>query len=258
MSGHSKWATTKHKKAGIDAKRGKLFAKLIKNIEVAARTGGGLGDTGRARFGDAGEHLDARPGLLDPRRADEHGVDRVVEDREVDVALEGVDLPAEGVAAHGDVEPADGLLVGRGVEDPVGEQDHPGARAVRREPRADGGAQRLQQPELRGQLDDRRRLAAGQDQPVDVGELLGTAHHDGGGALLPQSCEVLADVALQAEHADDWPVGIAGHDPPGYGGGRGCPHRRPRSPRRHGAPAMAAGTIDESLPLRMSQGAWNP
>ncbi|RNI22858.1 YebC/PmpR family DNA-binding transcriptional regulator [Flexivirga caeni] len=41
MSGHSKWATTKHKKAAIDAKRGKLFAKLIKNIEVAARSGGG-------------------------------------------------------------------------------------------------------------------------------------------------------------------------------------------------------------------------
>jgi len=41
MSGHSKWATTKHKKAVIDARRGKLFAKLIKNIEVAARSGGG-------------------------------------------------------------------------------------------------------------------------------------------------------------------------------------------------------------------------
>ncbi len=40
MSGHSKWATTKHKKAVIDARRGKLFAKLIKNIEVAARQGG--------------------------------------------------------------------------------------------------------------------------------------------------------------------------------------------------------------------------
>lgn len=40
MSGHSKWATTKHKKAAIDAKRGKLFAKLIKTIEVSARTGG--------------------------------------------------------------------------------------------------------------------------------------------------------------------------------------------------------------------------
>ena len=41
MSGHSKWATTKHKKAALDAKRGKLFAKLIKNVEVAARVGGG-------------------------------------------------------------------------------------------------------------------------------------------------------------------------------------------------------------------------
>ncbi|MEY8565369.1 YebC/PmpR family DNA-binding transcriptional regulator [Corynebacterium sp.] len=41
MSGHSKWATTKHKKAANDAKRGKEFAKLIKYIEVAARTGGG-------------------------------------------------------------------------------------------------------------------------------------------------------------------------------------------------------------------------
>src|ERR1700712_942146 len=41
MSGHSKWATTKHQKAAKDAKRGKLFAKMIKNIEVAARTGGG-------------------------------------------------------------------------------------------------------------------------------------------------------------------------------------------------------------------------
>ncbi len=41
MSGHSKWATTKHKKAVIDARRGKLFAKLIKNIEVAAKSGGG-------------------------------------------------------------------------------------------------------------------------------------------------------------------------------------------------------------------------
>ncbi|MDY5132154.1 YebC/PmpR family DNA-binding transcriptional regulator [Actinotignum urinale] len=41
MSGHSKWATTKHKKAANDAKRGKLFARLVKNIEVAARMGGG-------------------------------------------------------------------------------------------------------------------------------------------------------------------------------------------------------------------------
>jgi YebC/PmpR family DNA-binding regulatory protein len=40
MSGHSKWATTKHKKAANDARRAKLWAKLIRNIEVAARNGG--------------------------------------------------------------------------------------------------------------------------------------------------------------------------------------------------------------------------
>src|SRR5258708_31305479 len=41
MSGNSNWATPKQKKAVVDARRGKLFAKLIKNMEVAARTGGG-------------------------------------------------------------------------------------------------------------------------------------------------------------------------------------------------------------------------
>ena len=41
MSGHSKWATIKHKKGATDAKRGKLFAKIIKQVEVAARQGGG-------------------------------------------------------------------------------------------------------------------------------------------------------------------------------------------------------------------------
>ncbi|NEG96828.1 YebC/PmpR family DNA-binding transcriptional regulator [Bifidobacterium primatium] len=50
MSGHSKWATTKHKKAAIDAKRGKLFAKLGKNIEIAARLGGGDPDGNPALY----------------------------------------------------------------------------------------------------------------------------------------------------------------------------------------------------------------
>jgi YebC/PmpR family DNA-binding regulatory protein len=40
MSGHSKWATIKHKKAALDAKRGKLFTRLIKEITIAARNGG--------------------------------------------------------------------------------------------------------------------------------------------------------------------------------------------------------------------------
>jgi len=41
MSGHSKWSTIKHKKAATDAKRGKIFTKLIKEITIAARMGGG-------------------------------------------------------------------------------------------------------------------------------------------------------------------------------------------------------------------------
>jgi len=41
MSGHSKWATIKHKKAATDAKRGRMFSRLIKEVTVAARTGGG-------------------------------------------------------------------------------------------------------------------------------------------------------------------------------------------------------------------------
>ncbi len=41
MSGHSKWSTIKHKKAALDAKRGKIFTKIIKEITVAARAGGG-------------------------------------------------------------------------------------------------------------------------------------------------------------------------------------------------------------------------
>ena len=40
MSGHSKWATIKHKKAALDAKRGKSFTRIIKEIMIAARTGG--------------------------------------------------------------------------------------------------------------------------------------------------------------------------------------------------------------------------
>ena len=49
MSGHSKWATIKHKKGAIDKARGKLFAKLARQLEVAARSGGMDVDTSAAR-----------------------------------------------------------------------------------------------------------------------------------------------------------------------------------------------------------------
>ncbi|MDR3723778.1 MAG: YebC/PmpR family DNA-binding transcriptional regulator [Terracidiphilus sp.] len=49
MSGHSKWATTKHKKFALDAKRGKIFTRLIKEISVAARDGGDPDSNARLR-----------------------------------------------------------------------------------------------------------------------------------------------------------------------------------------------------------------
>jgi YebC/PmpR family DNA-binding regulatory protein len=63
MSGHSKWATIKHKKGALDAKRGKLFTKLIKEISVASRLGGGdLGGNARLRKAIADAKSQSMPG----------------------------------------------------------------------------------------------------------------------------------------------------------------------------------------------------
>src|ERR1700732_1229569 len=63
MSGHSKWSSIKHKKAARDAKRGKLFTKLIKEITVAARMGGGdLGGNPRLRKAISDAKGQAMPG----------------------------------------------------------------------------------------------------------------------------------------------------------------------------------------------------
>jgi len=94
MSGHSKWATIKHKKGAADAKRGKLFAKLIKQVEVAARQGGGDPDSNptlRTMFQKA---RDASVPLDTIERAVKRGTGE----------LEGVDyetITYEGYAPHG-------------------------------------------------------------------------------------------------------------------------------------------------------------
>ena len=69
MSGHSKWATIKHKKGAADKARGKLFAKIIRQIEVAAREGGGDPDVERhaAHDGPQGQ------GRADDQRHDRPG-----------------------------------------------------------------------------------------------------------------------------------------------------------------------------------------
>src|SRR3954470_4042609 len=48
MSGHSKWATIKHKKGALDAKRGKIFTRVIKEISIAAKNGGGDPDSNQS------------------------------------------------------------------------------------------------------------------------------------------------------------------------------------------------------------------
>ena len=94
MSGHSKWATIKHKKGAADKKRGKLFAKLIKQVEVAARQGGGDLDanpTLRTMFQKA---RDASVPIDTIERAIKRGIGE----------LEGVDYESityEGYAPHG-------------------------------------------------------------------------------------------------------------------------------------------------------------
>src|SRR3954452_20294375 len=156
----------------------------------------------RLSLGDPRHHLDPRSDLLHPRRPDEQRVERPVEGSYVDVALEGVDLPTERVAAHDDVEAADGLLAGDAVLDPVGEHDHPGAGAEHRHAVLGSLAQRLEEGEDPGQLCHRRGLPARDHDAVDLGELLGTAYRPGVGAELAQHRQVLADVALQGEYAD--------------------------------------------------------
>ena len=61
MSGHSKWATIKHKKSALDAKRGKIFTRLIREISMAAKHGGGDPESALTRG-------DGRPGRRSGRR----------------------------------------------------------------------------------------------------------------------------------------------------------------------------------------------
>ena len=98
------------------------------------------------------------PGPLDERGPDEHGVERpAVEVVDGEVGLEGVDLAAEGVAAHDDVDGAEAALVGPAVEDLGAEEDHPGAGAEGRQPVGQALGQRVEQP---GRLEQHRHRGA--------------------------------------------------------------------------------------------------
>jgi YebC/PmpR family DNA-binding regulatory protein len=96
MSGHSKWATTKHRKGALDKARGKLFAKLIRQVEVAAREGGGdvnANATLRTMFNKA---RDASVPMDTIERAIKRGTGQLEGVRYESIAYEG--YAPEGVA----------------------------------------------------------------------------------------------------------------------------------------------------------------
>src|ERR1700752_2314672 len=96
MSGHSKWATIKHKKAALDAKRGKTFTRIIKEIPIAARSGG---------------DPDANPRL-----------------RTAIVAAKAVSMPADNIKRA--IMRGTGALAGRQIEEVMSEGYGPGGAAV--------------------------------------------------------------------------------------------------------------------------------
>src|SRR3954447_6687385 len=115
---------------------------------------------------DLGENSDARTGLGDPRRADEHGGEGLRLPRDLDGRLEACDLASEGVALDGQVDQPEPLPV---------EHDHSGAGA---EDRCVESADGLVEPVEPHEAHHRGRLTARDDQAVEALELFGQAHLD--------------------------------------------------------------------------------
>ena len=121
------------------------------------------------------------------------------EHRHVEVRFKGIELTAERVAPDGDVhQPGQRMgMAGHVARD----EDRAGAGPPHRHAVGHALIELRDEAVLRGELADRRALAAGDDQRVDVIELLGTADVDGLRTDALESLAMLAEVALQAEDA---------------------------------------------------------
>src|SRR3954451_24138601 len=166
------------------------------------------------------EDVDAGTGLLHPRGTDEDRPEQLLareragllrDGGHVQVLLEGVHLTAEGVAPHRDVQAAEGLLVGTGVGDAVGQHDHPRTRSVGGHAVGEPLAQRLLQVEGEHQLFHRRRLPTGAHKRLYVVALAWATDAGGVGAEALEHPQVLADVALDGQDADA--DGVFTHSP---------------------------------------------
>src|SRR3954454_17400460 len=150
--------------------KARLLEEELVQPRVAAELGVERGDEEAALAREHGvavdlrQHLDVRPEVVDPRRADEDRAERPV--LELEVGLERRDLPAERVAADGDVDEAEVVAV---------EDDHSGARPEDRAgERADGVVEAVEAHQAR----ERRRVAAGEIASVEASTLLRLSYPD--------------------------------------------------------------------------------
>src|SRR5688572_5825727 len=149
------------------------------------------------------KHGDPRPDARDLRGSDEDGAERTSrQPLDIEVCLERVDLPTERVALDGHVHQLRERM--RMTGDVLREEDRSGASAPHRHPGRGPLAQFRDDAVVLGELADRRALTAGDDERVDVVELLRPPHVDTVGADIAQRTQVLAEIALKAEDADAW------------------------------------------------------
>jgi len=151
---------------------------------------------------ETSENVDIGAHTLDHGRTNEHGMHRrPAQRRNVKVGLEGFKLRAEGVSAHNDIEPSQGLLPHDRPRDRVSEHDETGAGAVDGHPRGDASPQRLLQIEQSYELVHHARLAAGDDKTINARQIRGATHLDDLDLQSAEHAEVLAHIALQGEDA---------------------------------------------------------
>jgi len=150
----------------------------------------------------SGEHLDVAIGGGDDGSAYEdcaHGP--AVYSFYLNIGFEAIDLSAEGVPLHGNVHDGEGWLVLSGGADGLGHEDHAGAGAEERAAGGDELLDGLEEAVARGELADGGAFAAGEDEPVGLGDLFGGANGAGLDAEAAKGPEMFSYVTLDCEYA---------------------------------------------------------
>lgn len=189
----------------LRVERRRKHRPLTHGHDPIGRVAGGVGPADRRQDFYLGTRC------FDPGSADEHRWERrFPQDWHGHIALEGLDLPPERVAAHSQAEAPELPLIGPGVKEFVGQHDHPGAGAESRHAGGDPFRYRIEHAQVDRQAGHGRRLAAGDDERPDRGQLSRRAHGHSGDIKRLQLAHVLAECPLQRQDPDG---GVGGHQP---------------------------------------------